>query len=153
MKNILLKSIVLFLAVYSLCGINVFGQEQEKVANFSTGKYGTKSYEHLSFSANENGRGNIIYSYNKSKDIELTYLGADTTIKDKSFKIQFPNNLVLKVTPSGDALKVTNEEGTYLKYFRWEYEGPINGIGTSCNICTEDGKEAVALVKRYFLID
>ena len=48
-------------------------------------------------------------------------------------------------------LNVRNIEGNYLKTFKWEYEGPINGIGTFCTPCAEDEVEVMELLKIDYL--
>jgi hypothetical protein len=131
-----------------------------KVAGFYNGaEKNEKNYENFSFYVRGKKRGQIIYSYYNPiparyynpKQVELTYLGMETKGKVKSFKVKFPSNLILIITPLRDSLEVTNEKGTYRKFFKWEYEGPVNGIGTWCSVCTQSDKESVNLVKTYFL--
>ena len=127
---------------------------QMQVANFSTGKVGTKSHEHLSFYVKDGAKADITYAYGKDgrggKEINLEYLGKDTLNGAAVFKIAFPNNQVLYVIPQKTYLKIVDEKGKYNKIFRWEYEGPVNGRGTWCDSCTQDGKKSVALIKKYF---
>lgn len=139
---------VIFLALF-LSADSAYAQTQ--VANFSTGKVGTKSYEHFSFQVEDGVRGDITYSYGKNRrEIKLNYAGRDTLNGIAVFKVEFPNNEVFYVIPQKTYLKIVNEKGTYNKIFRWEYEGPVNGIGTFCNACTQNGKESVALIRKYF---
>ena len=144
-------SFALFPALLFLAS-SVFAQIQ--VANFSTGKEGTKSYEHFSFYVEDRVRANITYAYGKAgrggNEIKLNYLGRATLNGLAVFKIGFPNNQVLYVIPQKTYLKIVDEKGKYSKIFRWEYEGPVGGRGTWCDSCTEDGKESVALIRRYF---
>lgn len=124
-------------------------------ANFSTGGTAGKTYEEFSFEGDENGRTKIEYSYRTGKypkQIELTYLGTETISGKKYFKVQFPNELVMRISISGDALKVESEDGVYGKYFRWQYIGPVNGIGTWCESCLEE-KEAIAFLKKFYFED
>jgi hypothetical protein len=124
---------------------------QTQIAYFSTGKLGTKSYERFSFWVKDGVRGNITYYYSKSsREIRLNYAGRDTLNGIAVFKVEFPNNEVLYVIPQRTYLKIVNKKGTYNKIFRWSYEGPVNGIGTWCEGCTGDGKESVALIRKYF---
>jgi hypothetical protein len=127
---------------------------QMRVANFSTGKAGTKSYEHLSFYVNDGARGDITYAYGKAgrsgEEITLKYLDKDKLNGAAAFKIALPNNMVLYVIPQKTYLKIVDGKGKYNKIFRWEYEGPVNGIGTWCSSCTQNGKESVALIRKYF---
>jgi hypothetical protein len=139
---------VIFLVLFLLIG-SAYAQPQ--VANFSTGKVGTKSYEHFSFWVDDGVRGDITYSYGKSRrEIRLNYAGRDTLNGIAVFKIEFPNNEVFYVISQRTYLKIVNKKGNYNKIFRWEYEGPINGIGTFCEPCTGNGKESVALIRKYF---
>lgn len=139
---------VIFLALFLLAGS---AYTQTQVANFSTGKVGTKSYENFSFGVEDGVRGDITYTYGKNgREIKLNYAGRDTLNGIAVFKVEFPNNEVFYVIPQKTYLKIVNEKGTYNKIFRWEYEGPVNGIGTFCNACTQDGKESVALIRKYF---
>jgi len=124
----------------------------QQVANYSFGKAGAKSYEHFSFWALENKRGEITYSYGKvGKEIELTYLGTDTLNGEPCFKVQFPNQHVLYIIPKGLSLKVIDGEGKYSKHFRWQYEGPVDGVGTFCDACAEDEKAAMKLIRKHFM--
>jgi hypothetical protein len=138
----------LFLVLLLLAG-SAYAQTQ--IAYFSTGKLGTKSYERFSFWVENGVRSDITYSYGKSaRKIKLNYAGRDTLNGIAVFKVEFPNNEVLYVIPQKTYLKIVNKKGTYNKIFRWEYEGPVNGIGTWCEGCTEDDKESVALIRKYF---
>ncbi len=66
---------------------------QRQVANFSTGRAGTKSYEHFSFYVEDGVRGDIAYSYGKSgREIKLNYAGRDTLDGIAVFKVGFPIN-------------------------------------------------------------
>ena len=127
-------------------------QEKQQVANFSVGKYGTKSYEHFSFWVENGKRSKIEYSYGKdAKEMTVTYLGIDTFKSAKCFKLEFTNGLILYVIPKGLTLQVVDADGKYSKIFRWEYEGPVDGRGMACTICVEEDKEAMVFVKQYFL--
>lgn len=138
----------LFLVLFLLIG-SAYAQFQ--VANFSTDKVGTKSYEHFSFQVEDGVRGEITYYYGKNRrEIKLNYAGRDTLNGIAVFKVTFPNNEVFYVIPQKTYLKIVNGKGNYNKIFRWEYEGPVNGIGTWCEACTGNGKESVALIRKYF---
>lgn len=140
-KYIAASLFVLFLTV------TVIAQDQ-RFANYSVGKYGTKDFEYISFS----DQGGITYSYiNEEKEIKLDYLGPSTWKGARAFKVQFPNGIILNVIPMGLNLKVVGEDGKYLKIFRWHYEGPVNGIGTACTVCADDEKEAMRIIKKRFM--
>lgn len=144
----------IFAVLLGLFALQSFVYSQMQVANFSTGKAGTTSYEHFSFYVEDGIRGDITYAYGKAgrggKEIKLNYLGRDTLDGLAVFKIGFPNNQIYYVIPQKTYLKIVSEKGKYNKIFRWEYEGPVNGRGTWCDACTQNGKESVALIRRYF---
>ena len=130
----------------------VLSTAQSKVANFFTGKYGTENYEQFSFWVKEGKRADIDYTFGVNrKDVRLKYLGKNIFKGDSCFKVQFPNNYILYIIPTNKNLKITDESGKYLKIFRWEYEGPINGIGTFCDICVENEDAAMQLIRLYYL--
>lgn len=123
---------------------------QTKVANFSHGEPGTATYEHFSFWIKDGKRQDVTYNYGKDrKEVKLRYVGKAQDNNTSGFKVQFPNNTVLVISPSATTLKVSNPKDNYSKTFAWEYEGPVNGIGTFCNVCAQDEKEAMNLVQNY----
>lgn len=127
-------------------------QAQSKVANYSYGQPGTATYEHFSFWAQDGQRGELSYSYGKDrKESKLTYLGPDKVNGKAAFKVQFPNKHVLYIIPTGTTLRVTDNKLAAQKTYRWEYEGPVNGIGTFCQPCAEDEKKAIQLVQSAYL--
>lgn len=134
-----------------LLTITINSQAQSKVASYCIGKYGTSQYEHLGFWVKDGKRGEITYSYGTNpKDIRLQYLGRDVLHGDSCFKIRFPNGFLLYVLNAKTDLIVQDSTGTYHKTFSWEYEGPINGIGTFCDVCASDESDAMDLVKSLF---
>ena len=131
-------------------GIN--SQAQLKVANYACGKPRTDTYEHFAFWTKDGNRTEISYSYGKnSKNVKLRYLGNDKLNGESTFKVQFSNNYVLFITPIGLRLKVTDSAGRYSKTFAWQYEGPVNGIGTYCDVCADDDEDAMKLLKASYL--
>ena len=124
---------------------------QTKVANYAIGKYGTDKYEHFSFYVKNGHRAEIYYRYGKAdKDFKVTYVGKAQLNGINGFKVQFSNGHTTTIIPSGIILKVS-EAGKAPKNFAWEYEGPIDGIGTFCEQCAEDEKAAMQLIKSYYL--
>ncbi|WP_461081971.1 hypothetical protein [Spirosoma flavus] len=122
------------------------------MANFSFGEPGTDTYEQLSFWSKDGQRGDIRYVYGKNRtETKLIFLSKTMPSFGNGFRVQFPNKLVLNVIPMGNRLKVFDDKATYQKTFAWEYEGPVNGIGTFCNVCAQDDKEAMKLVRTYYL--
>ncbi|WP_345953664.1 hypothetical protein [Mucilaginibacter sp. PAMB04168] len=124
----------------------------QKVANYSSGKRGIAAYEHFSFWTKGSKRVEIIYSYGKNdKTQPAQYLGKTTYQGKPGFKVGLPGNYQLYVIPEGINLRVIGPTKKYNKLFAWEYEGPVNGIGTFCDVCADDEKAAMQLVKAYFI--
>lgn len=124
----------------------------QKVANFSVNEIGTSQFEEFSFWVKEGKRSDIDYSYGKNyKTLKLVFAGECSIDEDKGFKVKFPNGLHLCVVAKGEHLLVSDSVGKYMKLLDWHYEGPVNGIGTFCTPCAEDEKEAIQLVRKYYL--
>ncbi len=81
------------------------------------------------------------------KEVNVRYVAQAGT---SGFTVQFPNNTILTIKPVGTSLKVTNSKTNYAKTFSWEYEGPVNGIGTFCTVCAQDEKKAMKLLKSSY---
>lgn len=130
-----------------------FAQDQ-KVANYATGRAGTRGYEHLSFWLRGNKLDEIDYGFGKDwsvKEVKMTYLGRDIIKGEAGFRLRFPDGHMLLIIPKGSSLKVIDSENNFVRYFRWEYEGPVNGRGTFCDVCAQDAREAMRLVRRYLM--
>lgn len=109
-------------------------------------------YEHFEFWTNGGGRTEIFYSYGKHPhDIEVRYFGRDSLEGKACFKVLFSNGLVLYIIPTQLQLVVTDHTGHYQKTFSWEYEGPIEGRGTYCDVCAEDDAGAMHLLRSAYL--
>ncbi|MBH8557237.1 hypothetical protein [Hymenobacter negativus] len=122
-----------------------------KVASYSYGTPGTVSYEHLSFWAKAGKRTDIFYSYGPDrKEVTVKYLGKTQLNGEPGFKVRFANGNVLSVIPKGTLLAVS-AAGQTPNNFAWEYEGPVNGVGTFCDVCVADEKEAVQFMQTYYL--
>ncbi len=147
-----LRASVLVLTLFAVLAFTASpAHGQRRVANYSTGKYGTRAYEHFSFSINEEKRDDIEYLYGKAdKTLTLIYAGVSTLKGAKGFKVQLPNGSTLYVIPKGLTLLVT-DGSAYSKWFVWEYEGSINGRGTFCDSCAEDEREAMKIIREYFM--
>jgi hypothetical protein len=127
-------------------------QAQNQVANYSFGKPGTAAYEHFSFWTLNGRRSDAQYAYGKDRrDNQLRYLGPDRLNGQPCFRVQFSNGHLLYLVPSGTALKVTTSRTAPPKTFAWEYEGPVNGVGTNCSVCAEDAAAAMRLVRKHYL--
>lgn len=152
MKKLL--TLITFAFIFCFVSQTVIAQDtsERKVANYSVGKYGNSNYEHFSFWTNEGERSEITYSYGKNDvKAELEFLGAKTIQGRKGFEVKFPNDLILFVIPTGNNVRVINPRGKYNKIFKWEYEGPVNGIGTFCSVCAENETDAMVILKNAYL--
>jgi hypothetical protein len=144
-----IKIVVLFAGTALLASVSSFAQ---KVANYSYGKYGTPRYEHFSFSTNAGKRAEISYTYGKDgKEVAAKYIGTGVYKQKKCFKVELAGKNTLYIVPAGQKLQVANPNKNYNKVFNWEYEGPVNGVGTFCDVCAEDEKEAIGIINRWFI--
>lgn len=124
----------------------------QKVANFSYGKPGTNQFEEFSFWVQNGKPSDILYTYGKDrKETKLQYLGNGSLNGAKGLMVKFRNGLTLYVIPQTSTLFVTDAPGKYVKRFAWYYEGPVNGVGTFCQPCAEDEKEAIGLIKKAYM--
>ena len=124
---------------------------QTKVALYSFGEPGQASYEQLSFWAKAGKRTDIYYVYGADrKQVRLKYLGKTLPGSKPGFRVQFTNGHMLAIVPSGLRLAVSGA-GQASKSFAWEYEGPVDGIGTFCEPCAADEKEAMQVLRTYYL--
>lgn len=130
-----------------------------KVASFETGGYGSRDREAISFWTGNGRRTEISYEYGGDKTVKLAYLGAADCGGKPCFKVGFPNKLVLYVTPGVDTVRLSDtadalesaKPGRYERTLAWQYEGPVDGRGTFCNVCAKDGKDATALLRQFYL--
>src|SRR5689334_20687539 len=137
----------LLFQIISTLLLGITSKAQLKVASYCYGKLQTDQYEHFDFWTKDGKRTDIQYSYGKSnKEVKLQYIGRDQINGASCFKVQFTNKYVLYIIPKGLQLKVTDATGKYNKTFSWEYEGPVNGIGTYCDPCAEDDTAAMKIM-------
>lgn len=122
------------------------------MAQYAHGKYGADEFERLEFWIKDGKRSEILYSYGKhERKGQLQYIGKTKINGDSCFKVQFSNKYVLYVIPLDLSLKVVDLPGKYSKVFSWQYEGPVNGIGTHCGVCAEDDNDAMRILQlAYF---
>lgn len=125
---------------------------QSKVAQYSFGKSNTDRYEEFAFWAKGGKRTGIYYTYGKDhRNIPVQYLGIDKINGEKCFKVKFSNGYSLFIIPRGNQLNIIDSAGKYNKTFSWEYEGPVNGIGTHCDACAENDTDAMNLLRSCYL--
>jgi hypothetical protein len=123
-----------------------------KVANYSTGQPGTDGYEEFSFWVRNNAVSTVTYVYGRDrKEANVNYLGKSSLNGKPAFKLGLPNGVVLYAVPLDITLMVTDRPGKYVKRFSWQYEGPVDGIGTFCQPCAQDERSAMRLIKGYYL--
>ncbi|RZL14454.1 MAG: hypothetical protein EOO62_05395 [Hymenobacter sp.] len=127
-------------------------QAQNQVANYSYGQPGTAGYEHFSFWTNNGRRSDAAYAAGKKReDAQLRYLGPSKVNGQPGFRVQFLNGRTLYLVPSGTTLRVATTPGGAPKTFTWEYEGPVDGVGTFCSVCAEDAQAAMRLLRAHYL--
>ncbi len=127
-------------------------QAQTTVANYATGQPGTATYEQLSLWVKNGQRANIQYTYGKNgQTVPLRYAGQSQLRGRPGFQVQFANRHTLYLVPSGTTLLVAASPTAAPKTFAWEYEGPVNGVGTFCSVCAEDAPAAMRLLRTYYL--
>ena len=125
---------------------------QNQVANYGYGQPGTAGYEHFSFWTNNGRRSNAAYASGTNReDAQLRYLGPSKLAGQPGFRVQFLNGRTLYLVPSGTTLQVATAAGAAPKTFTWEYEGPVNGVGTTCSVCAEDAQAAMRLLRAHYL--
>jgi hypothetical protein len=125
---------------------------QNQVANYGYGQPGTAGYEHFSFWTHNGRRSDVAYAYGaKREDARLRYAGPSKRNGQAGFKVQFLNGRTLYLAPSGTTLRVATAPGAAPKTFTWEYEGPVNGVGTNCSVCVEDAPAAMRLLRAHYL--
>ena len=134
------------------CLVTKTSYAQLKVAQYAHGKYGTDQFEKFEFWTKGGTRSKILYNYGKNtRNVQLQYLGKSKINGDSCFVVRFSNKYVLYVIPSGLSLKIIDSTGTYSKAFSWQYEGPVNGIGTYCDVCAEDDNDAMGILLFAYL--
>ena len=125
---------------------------QNQVANYAYGTPGTAGYEHFSFWTLDNRRSDAQYAYGKDRrDNQLRYVGPDQLRGQPCFKVKFSNGHLLYIVPNGTALQVATSRTAPPKTFAWEYEGPVNGVGTNCSVCAANAAAAMRLVQQHYL--
>lgn len=126
-----------------LCLLGLTGYAQS-VAYYSSGVYGTKNYEQLEFNKDKT----CYYRYgSKDKEYQITYLGS----RDGIFNISLPGNIIASVYVNKDYIQLRSINGNYNRIFSWQYQGPVNGIGTWCETCCQSGNEAYKFLRKHFI--
>ena len=143
----MIKTIILFLFINPFLN----SSDLKKVASYSISNYGNERYESFGFWINNKNKQIIHYRYGKDdKEVPVKYLGKSQLNGEVAFKILIDNKITLYATQEGDKLRLRNLSGTYNKLFLWTYEGPVNGIGTYCEPCTQDEEESKSFLSKYY---
>ncbi|MBD3750309.1 MAG: hypothetical protein IE931_12520 [Sphingobacteriales bacterium] len=124
----------------------------KQVANYSISKYGNPKFEEFSFWIDDKNQPVINYYYGKeAKKVKVEYLGKSKIGTVVCFKMILNDKVNLYVSQENDKLRIKDLSGKYDKLFNWLYEGPVNGVGTYCEPCTQDEKESKSFISKYFL--
>lgn len=143
-----MRSFITILALF----VALSSHAQVKVAQYSIGKYRTTAFEEFKFWTKDGKQSKILYSYGTGgKEIPLRYVGTGKVDGNPCFKVQFPNGYILYVIPSDLRLRIVDPAEKYNKVFSWEYEGPVDGIGTYCSVCADSDREAMEILTSAYL--
>lgn len=127
-------------------------QNQNQVANYGYGQPGTAGYEHFAFWTLNGRRSDVGYASGPNReDAQVRYAGPARVGGQPGFRVKFLSGRTLYVVPSGATLRVSDASGAAPKTFTWEYEGPVNGVGTACSVCVADSAAAMRLIRAHYL--
>ncbi|WP_143822276.1 hypothetical protein [Mucilaginibacter pedocola] len=141
-------AIILFLAVSTA---SLFAQTK-KVANYFIGKPGTDTYKSYSFWVTDGKPSEISLATGANRtETKATYNGKATYQGKTCFKMTAADKKVYYVYPIDTKLAVVNAATKKIETFTWEYEGPVDGVGTFCQPCAQDEKESMNLMKGSYL--
>jgi hypothetical protein len=146
------RALGLALGVSALAARPAPAQNLNRVANYGYGQPGTASYEHLSFWTLNGRRSDVGYAAGANReDAQVRYAGPARVGGQPGFQVRFLSGRTLYVVPSGTTLRVSDATGAAPKTFTWEYEGPVNGVGTVCSVCVADSAAAMRLIQTHYL--
>ena len=127
-------------------------QNLNQVANYGYGQPGTAGYQHLSFWTLNGRRSDVGYAAGSNReDARVSYVGPASVGGQPGFRVKFLDGRTLTIVPSGTTLLVRDATGAAPKTFVWEYEGPVNGVGTVCSVCVADAAAALRLLQKHYL--
>lgn len=146
------RTLGMALAVGLLATRPARAQNLNQVANYGYGQPGTAGYEHLSFWTLNGRRSDVGYATGANReDAQVRYLGPGKPGGQPGFRLRVLGGRTLHVVPSGTTLLVRDAPGAAPKAFTWEYEGPVNGVGTQCSVCVADAQAALRLLQAHYL--
>lgn len=133
--------------------LTVLFQPDVRVVTYSRGKFDTASYEALTFWIKDDKRAYIRYTKGKEDDIDVVWQEKLLMKGEPAFRIKFPepDSRSLYIMQNGNGLKVSDQDGKYLKFYSWENEEQLGDSTVKCPICAKDEKEGASLIKKYFL--
>jgi len=127
-------------------------QNLNQVANYGYGQPGTAGYEHFSFWTLNGRRSDVGYAAGANReDAQVRYAGPARVGGQPGFRVKFLDGHTLTIVPSGTTLRVRDATSAAPKTFVWEYEGPVNGVGTVCSVCVADSAAALRLLQKHYL--
>lgn len=142
---------IFIIVFFSFCTIALNAQ-QKTHAFFMIGNYAYPEWEKLEFDLNDNG-GEITYSYAKKPDgIKLKILGIKYIGKYKVLMVQipgFPKTYYINPDPKNERIQFESSDKKFNKWLPLGYEGPVNGIGTYCELCANEPEDAFEIVKSF----
>jgi hypothetical protein len=143
-----------FLIFLSSISLRSFSQDEAKTyAFFMIGNYSYPEWEKLEFELRDYKRV-IRYSYKKNeKGHVLQTLGTKYIGNQKALIVRIPKydkTYLILTDKRNSRIIMMSEDQTYKKSFPLGYEGPIDGIGTYCDSCANEPKEAFEIVNSFF---
>lgn len=146
------RALALPLLAGALAARPALAQNLNQVANYGYGQPGTAGYEHLSFWTLNGRRSDVGYAAGANReDARVRYAGPARVGGQPGFRVKFLDGRTLTIVPNGIALRVSDASGAAPKTFTWEYEGPVNGVGTACSVCVPDSVAALRLLQKHYL--
>lgn len=146
------QALLLAFSASALATRPALAQNMNQVANYGYGRPGTANYEHLSFWTLNGRRSDVGYAAGANReDAQVRYVGPTRVGGQPGFQVRFLSGRTLYVVPSGTTLRVSDATGVAPKTFTWEYEGPVNGVGTVCSVCVADSAAAMRLIRAHYL--
>lgn len=115
-------------------------------AGYALGAPGTDAYEALTFIRTDEDRLRVTRSTGVDRSEQTASPLASPA---GALQLRVAGD-VMRVSRSGAALRVEGPGAAPARELRWEYRGPVNGVGTFCGPCLAP-TDAMAFVVRHFL--
>ncbi len=121
-------------------------------AFFMIGDYANPKWEKIEFNFTNKAK-EITYSYHQNESgVQLKPLGIKYIDGQKGLMVKFPTGnkiYVILQDQKKQRIIMKSEDGQYNKAFALGYEGPVNGVGTYCDVCANEPAEAFAIVNLF----